>query len=325
MVGPLRGIAASDCASSYDRRTRDIDWGAALEASGVFRWVRRVEIPWTREVSVDAFVADYSSHSYVADLAPADQALVLGQLRDDLSERLPDGRRSVALRHAHVGGAPMSTPAKRGPGRRPGSADTRGEILDAARHEFAEKGYDGASVRGIARAASVDPALVHHFFGSKEQVFVAAMALPVDPGDLLPDVLAGDPAQLGERFARVFLGLWSDPEFREPMLGVAPLGDHERAGRSDAARVRRLRDARSVGAEPRRAPTSRCASPPRPRSWSASCCCATSSRSRRWSPRPTRRSSPLSRRPCSATSSPDRPSTSPPFTSRSCSNRHATL
>lgn len=114
----------------------------------------------------------------------------------------------------------MSTESKRGPGRRPGSADTRGEILDVARREFADKGYDGASVRGIARAASVDPALIHHFFGSKEQVFVAAMALPVDPGDVLPDVLDGDPALLGERFARVFLGLWSAPEFREPMLAL---------------------------------------------------------------------------------------------------------
>jgi AcrR family transcriptional regulator len=119
-----------------------------------------------------------------------------------------------------MGGAAMSTPAKRGPGRRPGSADTRGEILEVARHEFAEKGYDGASVRGIARAASVDPALVHHFFGSKQQVFVAAMALPIDPAEIVPDVLAGDPALLGERFARAFLGLWSDPEFREPMLAL---------------------------------------------------------------------------------------------------------
>lgn len=116
--------------------------------------------------------------------------------------------------------ASTSGAAKRGPGRRPGSADTRGEILDAARTEFADKGYDGASVRGIARAASVDPALVHHYFGSKEQVFVAAMALPVDPQEVLPDVLAGDPDQLGERFARRFLGLWSDPAFREPMLAL---------------------------------------------------------------------------------------------------------
>jgi len=93
-------------------------------------------------------------------------------------------------------------------------------VLDAARTEFAEKGYDGASVRGIARAAGVDPALVHHYFGSKEQVFVAAMALPMDPASALPDVLAGDPDQLGERFARLFLRLWSDEAFREPMLAL---------------------------------------------------------------------------------------------------------
>jgi AcrR family transcriptional regulator len=114
----------------------------------------------------------------------------------------------------------MNPPAKRGPGRRPGSADTRGQILDVARREFAEKGYDGTSVRGIARTAAVDPALVHHFFGSKEEVFVAAMAFPMDPGTVIPDVLAGDPAQLGERFARTFLSLWSDPAFREPMLAL---------------------------------------------------------------------------------------------------------
>jgi SAM-dependent methyltransferase len=74
-----------------DRRTRDTDWGAALEASGEFRWVRSVEIPWTRDITVDAFVADYSSHSYVADLAAQDQDSVLGQLRHDLSQAFPDG------------------------------------------------------------------------------------------------------------------------------------------------------------------------------------------------------------------------------------------
>jgi AcrR family transcriptional regulator len=116
--------------------------------------------------------------------------------------------------------SPAAAAGKRGPGRRPGSVDTRGQVLDAARTEFADKGYDGASVRGIARAAGVDPALVHHYFGSKEQVFVAAMALPVDPATVLPDVLAGDPDELGERFARMFLGLWSDEAFREPMLAL---------------------------------------------------------------------------------------------------------
>jgi AcrR family transcriptional regulator len=66
-------------------------------------------------------------------------------------------------------------------GRRPGNADTRGEIVEAARHVFAEKGYDGASLRAIARAAKVDPALVHHYFDGKADLFVTAMALPFDP------------------------------------------------------------------------------------------------------------------------------------------------
>jgi AcrR family transcriptional regulator len=111
-------------------------------------------------------------------------------------------------------------PQRRGPGRRPGSVDTRGEVLAAARAEFAAKGYDSASVRGIARQAGVDPALVHHYFGTKEKVFVAAMALPFDPAERLPQVLAGDPAQLGERLVRMFLAIWAEPDFREPMLGM---------------------------------------------------------------------------------------------------------
>ena len=118
---------------------------------------------------------------------------------------------------------------RRGPGRRPGTADTRGEILAAARAEFAAKGYDGASVRAIAREASVDPALVHHYFGTKEKVFVAAMELPFVPAERLPAVLEGDPDGLAERLARVFFGMWADPTFRTPMLGLvrsAFTGEH---------------------------------------------------------------------------------------------------
>lgn len=112
------------------------------------------------------------------------------------------------------------TTARRGPGRPAGGGDRRAAILDSARNLFADKGYAGASVRGIARAAGVDPALVHHYFGTKEQVFVAAMQLPVSPGELLPEVLAGDPAQLGERLVRMFLQVWERPDFRAPMLGM---------------------------------------------------------------------------------------------------------
>jgi AcrR family transcriptional regulator len=70
---------------------------------------------------------------------------------------------------------------KRRPGRRPGSADTRGEILSAARKVFAEKGFDKATVRGIAREAKVDPALVHHYFDTKDRMFAEAMRLPITP------------------------------------------------------------------------------------------------------------------------------------------------
>ncbi|MEU7971729.1 TetR family transcriptional regulator [Micromonospora sp. NPDC049089] len=96
-------------------------------------------------------------------------------------------------------------------GRRPGNPGTREAILDAARTAFAERGYDAASIRGIAGTAQVDPALVHHYFGSKDQLFLAAMNFPVDPGQLVPRVLAGDRDAVGERMVRIFLGVWDSP------------------------------------------------------------------------------------------------------------------
>lgn len=96
-------------------------------------------------------------------------------------------------------------------GRRPGKPDTREAILDAARAAFAERGFDGASIRAIAATAGVDPALVHHYFGSKDQLFLAAMNAPVNPGELIPRIVAGDRDGLGERLVRLFLGVWDSP------------------------------------------------------------------------------------------------------------------
>ncbi|MEV1074050.1 TetR family transcriptional regulator [Micromonospora parva] len=96
-------------------------------------------------------------------------------------------------------------------GRRPGKPGTREAILDAARAAFAERGFDAASIRAIAATAEVDPALVHHYFGSKDQLFLAAMNFPVDPGQLVPKVLAGDRDAVGERMVRTFLGVWDSP------------------------------------------------------------------------------------------------------------------
>ncbi|SNS36501.1 TetR family transcriptional regulator [Actinomadura mexicana] len=108
----------------------------------------------------------------------------------------------------------------RGPGRRPGPTETREKILAAARDLFAEKGYDGASLRAIARAAEVDPALVHHFFGNKEGVFVEAMRFPVDPSVLLPRIMSFPPDRLGEGLVRTFLQVWGDEDRRAPMLAM---------------------------------------------------------------------------------------------------------
>ncbi|HLV72294.1 MAG TPA: TetR family transcriptional regulator [Vulgatibacteraceae bacterium] len=110
--------------------------------------------------------------------------------------------------------------ASRGPGRRPGPSDTRETILAAARALFAEKGYDGASLRAIARAADVDPALVHHYFGNKEGVFVEAMRFPADPAVVFPRITAFPKERLGEAMVRVFLEIWGDDERREPLIAM---------------------------------------------------------------------------------------------------------
>lgn len=96
-------------------------------------------------------------------------------------------------------------------GRRPGNPDTREAILAAARTAFAERGFDAASIRTIATSAGVDPALVHHYFGSKEELFRATVAIPIDPAELVPHVLAGGRDEAGERLVRTFLTVWDGP------------------------------------------------------------------------------------------------------------------
>jgi AcrR family transcriptional regulator len=108
----------------------------------------------------------------------------------------------------------------RRPGRRPGQSSSRADILAAARVLFGDRGYDKASIRAIARDADVDPALVHHFFGTKEELFAAAMEFPIDPGVFLGEIFAGPRAQIGERLARTFLRIWGDPRLRPQFLGI---------------------------------------------------------------------------------------------------------
>lgn len=115
----------------------------------------------------------------------------------------------------------MPTPARSSRrGRRPGAPDTRSLILDVARAAFAESGYAGTTIRRVAAGAGVDAALVHHYFGTKDDLFVAAMELPVDPRRVLGPALAGGPDGAGERLLRAFVTLWDDPEVAPALVGV---------------------------------------------------------------------------------------------------------
>lgn len=112
----------------------------------------------------------------------------------------------------------MTRPPNRG--RRPGGPDTRGQILDAAREAFAEKGFGRTTIRGIAAEAGVDPALVHHYFGNKDDLFIAALQIRIDPRDIVPSVFAQGVEGAAERLLKVFFSVWDDPDARLPMVAL---------------------------------------------------------------------------------------------------------
>ena len=94
-------------------------------------------------------------------------------------------------------------------------------MLAAARAAFAEQGFRGTTIRAVAAAAGVDPALVHHYFGTKDDLFVAALR---DAGRPARGARAGAwPAGrdgAGERLLRTFLSVWDDPELQPGLLAL---------------------------------------------------------------------------------------------------------
>ncbi|MGQ4600009.1 TetR/AcrR family transcriptional regulator [Nocardia sp. R6R-6] len=96
-------------------------------------------------------------------------------------------------------------------GRRPGQSGAREAILAAARARFADAGFDKTSVRAVATDAGVDPALVHHYFGTKQQLFAAVVELPVDPESTLRIIESVPLNQLGENIIRAVVGVWDSP------------------------------------------------------------------------------------------------------------------
>jgi AcrR family transcriptional regulator len=105
-------------------------------------------------------------------------------------------------------------------GRPPGKTDTRNVILALARRMFAETGYDKTSVRDVAAAAGVDPAMIRHYFGSKTELFRETMGWPFEPAEIAARITGGGRGEIGERLTRVFFEAWEQPASRAPLLAI---------------------------------------------------------------------------------------------------------
>lgn len=121
-------------------------------------------------------------------------------------------------------------------GRRPGESGTREAIAAAARRQFADFGFDRTSMRKVAMEVGVDPTLVGHFFGSKQQLFLAVVELPFDPAQVVPQLVAGPPEQAGERLARFVLQVLESEEGRRRVVGIL------RAATSEPEAARLIRE-----------------------------------------------------------------------------------
>jgi len=113
----------------------------------------------------------------------------------------------------------MSRPATRRTGRRAGSPETREQIAAAARSSFAELGYERTTFRGIAAEAGVDPALVVHFFGTKEKLFLDVMQLPPQVSEAIGHIADGPRRQMGRRLAELVVGALENPATRPIVIG----------------------------------------------------------------------------------------------------------
>jgi AcrR family transcriptional regulator len=118
----------------------------------------------------------------------------------------------------HPGEATRAPAKRRGP--RQDGVQAREAILAAAREQFGEHGFGGATMRAIAGRAGVDPALVSYYFGSKSALFVESLRLPVNPADAIDAVLAEGMDDLGERLVTRLLQVWDEPATGGPLVNV---------------------------------------------------------------------------------------------------------
>ena len=104
--------------------------------------------------------------------------------------------------------------APRRRGRPRGGSDSRERIIAAAVDEFGEQGYEASTIRAIATRAGVDSALVHHYFGTKADLFAEAVGIPMRPDIDVPGILDGPRDEVGERLVRYVLESFEQPEVR---------------------------------------------------------------------------------------------------------------
>lgn len=100
-------------------------------------------------------------------------------------------------------------------GRPRGESGSRDRIVAAALHEFGEHGYEGATIRAIAARAEVDAALVHHYFGTKADLFAEVVGFPIRPDVDVPAILRGPRDEVGERIVRYILEAFEHPDVRK--------------------------------------------------------------------------------------------------------------
>lgn len=120
-------------------------------------------------------------------------------------------------------------------GRRRGESNTREDILAAAASQFAQSGYDRATLRAIAAEAGVDAKLIAHFFGNKQQLFIASVGLPMNPAELLSVMITGDRATMGERITEVLSSILEQPEIHQKVAALIRAA----SGEPEAARMLR--------------------------------------------------------------------------------------
>ena len=110
--------------------------------------------------------------------------------------------------------------ARRGRGRPPGESGTREAIIEEARRQFSDLGYRRTTLRSVARAAGVDPRLLLHYFGSKRNLFLESVELPIEPERIIDTVFAHGMENVGRSAAELILSVLEEPRSRRALTAL---------------------------------------------------------------------------------------------------------